>query len=84
MKESKEQVEQAIIIIGESLGIGESTELLLCNIGIHSTIKELTYKMFVMDRQQYFETDNTVFEAISLIRRYCLEMATNGAVNFEV
>ena len=84
MKESKKQVEEAIIIVGESLGMGESTEVLLCNIGIHSTIKELTYKRFVMNKQQYFETDNTVFEAISLIRRYCLEMATNGAVTFEV
>lgn len=84
MKESKKQLEKAIVIVGESLNMKEATELLLINVGVHSTIKELTYKMFVENRQQYFEKDNNVYEAISLIRNYCQEMAKNGEVNFDV
>jgi hypothetical protein len=84
MKESKKELERAIIIVGESLNMKEATELLLVNIGVHSTVKELTYKMFVENRQQYFEKDDSIFEAISLIRSYCQEMSINGEVNFDI
>jgi uncharacterized protein YpmS len=84
MKESKKQLEKAIVILAESLNMKEATELLLIKVGIHSTVKELTYKMFVENRQQYFEKDDKVFEAISLIRKYCQEMSKNGEVNFDV
>jgi hypothetical protein len=84
MKESKKQLETAIVIVGESLKMKEATELLLINVGVYSTVKELTYKMFVENRQQYFEKDDNVFEAISLIRTYCQEMSKNGEVNFDV
>jgi 5,10-methylene-tetrahydrofolate dehydrogenase/methenyl tetrahydrofolate cyclohydrolase len=84
MKESKKELEKAIIIVGESLGMEKATELLLKNVGLHSTIKELTYVMFVRNKQQYFEQDDAVFEAISLIRNYCEEMSKNGEVNFDV
>jgi hypothetical protein len=82
MKESREQVEAAIILLGESLDIKTSAELLLINVGIHSTIKELIYKMFVLDRQPYFEKDDRVFEAMTLIKKYCQEMGRNGEVIF--
>lgn len=84
MKESKKELEKAIIIVGKSLGMERATELLLVNVGLHSTVKELTYKMFVNNKQQYFEKDDDVFEAISLIREYCQEMSKNGEVNFDV
>ncbi len=84
MKESKKELEKAIIEVGKSLNMGKSTELLLINVGVHSTVKELTYQMFVQNKQQYFEKDNNVFEAISLIRKYCQEMSKNGEVNFDV
>lgn len=83
MKESKQDLERAIITVGKSLGIERATELLLVNVGPHSTVKELTYKMFVENKQQYFETDDDVFDAISLIRKYCQEMSKNGEVNFD-
>lgn len=84
MNESKKQLEKAIITIAKSLGMETPTELLLVNVGLHSTIKELTYKMFVENHHQYFEKNNDVFEAISLIREYCQEMSKNGEVNFDV
>jgi len=74
MKESKKELEKAIVIVGESLNMKEAAELLLINVGVHSTIRELTYKMFTENKQQYFEKDDNVFEAISLIRKYCQEM----------
>ena len=84
MKESKKELEKAIIIVGESLNIKEATEQLLINVGIYSTIRELTYIMFTQNRQQYFEKDDKVFDSISLIRKYCEEMSKNGEVNFDV
>ncbi len=84
MKESKKQLEEAVVIVGESLNMKEATELLLINVGVYSTIKELTYQMFVEDRQQYFEEDDNIFGAMSLIREYCQEMSKNGQVNFDV
>jgi len=84
MKESKKELEKAIIEVGKSLNMGRATELLLTNVGVHSTVKELTYQMFVQNKQQYFEKDDNVFEGISLIRTYCQEMAKNGEVNFDV
>ena len=84
MKESKKQLETAIVIVGESLNMKEATELLLITAGVNSIVKELTYKMFIENRQHYFEKDDNVFEAISLIRTYCQEMSKNGEVNFDV
>lgn len=84
MKESKKELKNAIIIVGESLNMKEATEILLTNVGVHSTIRELTYKMFTLNRQQYFEKDDKVFDSISLIRKYCEEMSANGEVNFDV
>jgi hypothetical protein len=82
MKESREQVEAAIILVGESLDMKTATELLLINVGMYSTIKELIYKMFVLDRQPYLEKDDRVFEAMTLIKKYCQEMGRNGEVIF--
>jgi hypothetical protein len=84
MKESKYELKQAILIVGESLDILEATEALLKSAGIYTTVHELIYRMFVKDRQQYFETDDKVFAAVGLIRTYCKEMAATGEVNFEV
>ena len=37
MKETKQEVENAIIKVGESLNIGDQVQILLKNIGIYST-----------------------------------------------
>ena len=84
MKESQEQVRKSILIIGERLGMKESTEMLLHNVGIYSTIKELAYNMFLQNYQDYFEKDNNVFDSIQLIRKYCEEMSINGEVKFDI
>lgn len=84
MKESKKQVEEALIIVGESLGIKKSVELLLINVGLHSTVREITYKIFTENKQDYFESDDKVFDSLQLIRTYCKEMSKNGEVNFEI
>jgi len=84
MIESKNQLEKAIVIVGESLNIKDATEELLINVGVYSTIRELIFKMFVLNKQDYFEKDDTVFKSIQLIRLYCLEMSKNGEVNFDV
>lgn len=80
MKETKKEIENAIIVVGELLGIEEETKLLLTNIGVHSTIKELTYQMFLQNKQRF--EDANFFEAISLIKEYCEEMSENGEVKF--
>jgi hypothetical protein len=84
MKESKQELKQAILVVGESLNLLEATEALLKSAGVYTTVRELIYRMFVADRQQYFETDDKVFAAVGLIRTYCKEMAATGEVNFEV
>lgn len=84
MKQSKQELEQAIIKVGESLNMKEATVLLLNNVGIHSTIRELTFKMFTLDKQPYFEQDDDIFNSITLIREYCIEMLKNGEVSFSV
>jgi len=84
MKCSKKLLQDSILIVGGSLNMEYCTSLLLEDIGVYSTIKELTYKMFVEDKQQYFEKDDKVFKSISLIREYCKEMSLNGEVKFDV
>lgn len=82
MKETKQEVENAIIKVGESLNIGDQVRILLKNVGIHSTIKEVVYKAFVDNVTDYFEKDYDTFMGYQIIRRYCKEMATNGEVVF--
>ena len=84
MKESKKELEKAIVIVGESLNLKKATELLLDTVGIYSTVRQLIFIMFTQNKQQYFEKDDKVFDAISLIRKYCKEMEENGEVNFDV
>lgn len=82
MKESKKQVEQAIMVVAKSLDIEEVVDLLLVNVGIYSTIRELVLKLFTENRQDYFERDDVVYEAIQLIRKYCQEASKNGEIVF--
>ena len=83
MKESSEELKQAIIIVSEAVGIKDSIDALLSAQGIYSTIKMLTYYLFVENYNQYFEKNENIFESVSLIRTYCKEMQLNGEVNFD-
>lgn len=84
MKESKKEVEKAVIMIAESLNMKQAVELLLINVGLLSTIKEIIYKSFVDNKQDYFEKDDKVFASYQLVRKYCNEMSDEGEVNFDV
>ena len=84
MKQSKQEVESAVIRVGDSLDIGSSVRELLKNTGIHQTIKEVVYKAFVVNKMEYFETNEDTFEAYQIIRAFCKETAKNGEVVFNV
>lgn len=84
MKQSKQEVEIAVIRIGDLLNIGGSVRELLISTGIHQTIKEVVYKAFVDNEIEYFEKDNDTFEAYQLIRTFCKETAEYGKVVFNV
>ena len=82
MKNSQDQVIKAIMLIGKMLDIEKEVKLLLINIGLHSTMKEVIYRLFINDYNNYFEQNDAVFEAYELIRRYCKEITENGEVKF--
>lgn len=83
MKESKEQVERAVITIGESLGLGDNIKAILDINGLYTTIREVIYLSFVANKIEYFEEDNYVYNSYQLIRKYCKEMKMNGQVDFD-
>lgn len=83
MKESKEKVEKAVIKIAENFNMEDAVTLLLLNIGLYSTIKEIVFRIFVENYNDYFEKDNDTFDAIQLVRKYCIEMSLYGEVNFD-
>lgn len=84
MKESKKDIENAIVTVAKSLEIDvEIINALLTNVGIVSTIKELVYSAFVRNKQEYFLKDDETFEAYQLIRAFCNELSENGEVKFE-
>jgi hypothetical protein len=84
MKESQEEVRKAVLDMGNALGMSMETPILLTNIGIYSTIKELVYKAFVVYYDDYFEENDKVFQSVQIVKRYCKEMAENGEVEFDV
>lgn len=84
MRQSIKELENAIVVVGTSLNMGEATKLLLVKAGHYSTIRELLFKLFTENRQDYFEKDDNVYQAIQLIRTYCQEMSKNGEVKFDV
>jgi hypothetical protein len=59
------------LIIGEAYNMLEPTKLLLHNMGISSTIKELTYLAFINNYQDYFGKYDKVYEAVQIVREYC-------------
>jgi hypothetical protein len=85
MKESQEDVRKAVLDFGNALGMSKETPLLLTDIGLHSTIKELAFKAFVINYYEYYEdSDGKILRAIDTIVRYCQEMAEKGCVTFDV
>ena len=72
-------------MVGNFLNIGDTTiTILLRDMGMYTTVRELIFKMFVGDKQQYFIENNEVFKCVSILREYCKEMSNNGEVNFDV
>jgi hypothetical protein len=83
MNHSKKEVENAVIIVAESLNIKDGVEYILRNVGIHSTIKEVVYKLFLDNKQDYFEKNDLIFDSIQILRNYAKEMSLNGQVVFK-
>jgi len=82
MKESKEEVEKSILILAESLDIKDSISETIKLDGLHTTAKNVIFRAFTLGKNDYFETDDKVFEAYQIIRTYCSEMLKNGHVVF--
>lgn len=83
MKESKEQVIKALHVWGKEIGL---TTIIINayieNLGILATIKEIAFIGFSNNYTDYFETEDRVYEAILILRRYSIEMKKHGEVVF--
>lgn len=84
MKATHEEVKRAVLLFGEKLGQGKSTPTLLETVGVYSTVKTLAVIAFTNGYQQYFEQDDKVFDAVTLVREYSKEMSEKGEVRFGV
>ena len=82
MKNSQDHIIKAVMLIGEKLDIEKEVKLLLINTGLHSTIKEVIYRLFINNYNSYFEQNDAMYDAYELIRRYCKEITENGEVKF--
>jgi len=82
MKESLDKVKESALIFGKHLQLEEETLILIKNIGLHSTVKELVFRSFIKNIHDYFIEDNTVYQAVQILRKYCDEMSSNGEVKF--
>ena len=84
MNTTQEQVKNATIIVGMSVGMtNELVNILINNNGLYETIKHITVELFILNRQQYFERNEDVYDATNLIREYLREMKSNECVIFK-
>jgi hypothetical protein len=83
MKESQEEVRRAVLTFAKRLNMRDSAELLLKNIGVHSTIKELVFKAFLDNYDEYFEDNDNINDSIQIIRKYCREIVDRGFTVFD-
>lgn len=82
MKESEDQLNDAILIVAASLGYRKQFITLLRVGDINRTIKSLIYYVFVMNKFNHNEDDVNVFQAIELIWKYVNEFEANMSVKF--
>lgn len=82
MRESKEDIENAILLLAEFLDQKDVYKALLLYSGRISTLKELVFSLFVNGYNNYFQKDDNLFNAFELLKRYAVELIT-GAVAFD-
>ena len=88
MKQSQDQVKKAILVIGKYLN-GEMGEK--CYKGIMDSpnghlpemVKIVVYDLFTNKIEQYYVKEDEVFEAITLVREYAIELQKQGFVKFD-
>ena len=80
MKVSHKEVRDSAILVGNIFN--HPTELKIQLFGLFETVKNLSYQMFIINYNQYFEKDDNVFQAVNLLREYCIEMKEYGEVKF--
>lgn len=83
MQVSESQFRRSLLTIGESLELLEETKTLLETEGLYHTARELSFMLFVKERNEYFEKDESVYNAIHLVRQYFKEFLDKGEVVFD-
>ena len=85
MKATKQQVENAIIVLAERIGNGQGyKELLESGQRLPELVKQITYHLFVSDFNDYFEDEDDVFYAYKVVKEYAVELDKFGDVQFGV
>ena len=86
MKNSKQELKDAIMTIGKHISedSGKSYVTLMesSDISLPRMVEFVSHDLFVNHIEQYFVKDQDVFDAISMVRKYCIELKKNGSVEF--
>lgn len=86
MKESKEELEKAILCLAEKYNIQESYKALFkSNTSLPTIVKNLVYELFLRSFEPYdcYLTTNRQTKSYEIIYRYCAELDENGFVEFK-
>jgi hypothetical protein len=85
MNITKESFKNSLQNIAVNLKIGESfyQQTIALNGILPELTKILIYEIFVQNLQDYFIKDDTLFNDIQLLRKYCNELNEFGQVNFK-
>lgn len=80
MNITADELKNAIHTYANAIGLSESVDLLIANVGIASTIKELIYYAFVKGHDA--TTINCkAFMALNQIQNYCSELMETDLLN---
>lgn len=82
MNISADELKNAIHIYADTIGLSETVDLLIVNVGIASTIKELIYYAFVKG-YDVTTINGDALTALGIIGNYCSELMKNGFVEFK-
>jgi len=83
MKNTKRQVEDAILTLAKKVDQVESFEKLIeSNVGLPKLVEMITYQLFLKGFD-IISCDDELFEAHQIVWKYAIELQTNGFVGFE-
>jgi len=80
MKNSQREVKAAIMTLSSNK---EAYREILKRAGVDTTIRMISYDLFVEGFNHYVEKNDARFEAYVVIREYAKEMKENGSVVFD-